>query len=174
MLTSQGRHDNWRRRKLTPFCRILNIGECVGATNNRSLLRTRPPDTFLALSRYIVTSTDSELIMAERFKAVVADFLRDALEPERRVLGGLAKVEALGATHEEQLVGRIEDADAIMLYHDLSLTRRTIERLRHCRLIVSRGVGCDNVDWAFAASAAFLSPTFPITAPRRSLIRRSV
>ena len=55
-----------------------------------------------------------------------------------------------GATHEEQLAGQIEDAHAIMLYHDLSITRRTIERLRNCRLIVRCGVGCDNVDWRAA------------------------
>ena len=83
-------------------------------------------------------------------KVVVTDFIQDALEPERRILGDLADVEALDAYDEDELVGRIEDADAVMLYHNLALSRRTIERLDHCKLIVRCGVGYDNVDHAFA------------------------
>ncbi len=88
--------------------------------------------------------------MNQEFTVVITDFLNDGLEPERQVLGELARIEALGATDEEQLVGRIEEADAIMMFHDVKLTRRTIERLRHCKLIVRCGVGIDNVDHAFA------------------------
>jgi C-terminal binding protein len=50
------------------------------------------------------------------------------------------------------LQGRIEEADAVMVYHNLSLTRKTLERLKHCKLIVRCGVGFDNVDGAFARS----------------------
>lgn len=81
-----------------------------------------------------------------RPRVVVTDFIREPLDQERRVLGDAANVEALDATSEEELIGRIEDADAIMLYHALSITRATIERLEHCRLIVRCGVGYDNVD----------------------------
>lgn len=84
------------------------------------------------------------------FRVVITDFIRDALEPERRVLGDLASVEWLGAGDESQLAGRIESADAIMLYHDIAVTRRTIEQLKQCKLIVRCGVGIDNVDYAFA------------------------
>ena len=38
----------------------------------------------------------------------------------------------------------------VMLYHNISLTRFTIERLKHCKLIVRCGVGYDNVDRLFA------------------------
>jgi D-3-phosphoglycerate dehydrogenase/C-terminal binding protein len=37
-----------------------------------------------------------------------------------------------------------------MVYHSITLTKRTIERLKHCRLIVRCGVGFDNVDHGFA------------------------
>ncbi len=60
--------------------------------------------------------------MAQQRKVVITDFLRDALEPERRILGDVARLEWLGATDEEQLIGRIEDADAIMMYHDLTIS----------------------------------------------------
>jgi len=88
--------------------------------------------------------------MSHRHKVVITDFICDALEPERQILADLADVIAFDAHHEDELVGRIEDADAIMLYHNLSLSRKTIERLEHCKLIVRGGVGHDNVDRQFA------------------------
>lgn len=87
---------------------------------------------------------------AERFQVVVTDFIADALEPERRALGGIANVIRLGARRETDLAGRVEDADALMVYHDLGLSRATIERLRRCKVIVRCGVGFDNVDGAAA------------------------
>ena len=85
-------------------------------------------------------------------RVVITDFVVDDLAPERAVLGELARIEALNASSEAELAGRIEDADALMMYHNLSITRRTIERLRQCKLIVRCGVGVDNVDHAFAAT----------------------
>ncbi|MCE9589957.1 MAG: C-terminal binding protein [Planctomycetes bacterium] len=85
-------------------------------------------------------------------KLVITDFITGDLSPELNILGDLATVEALDAYNEDQLVGRIEDADAIMLYHNLALSRRTIERLTRCRLIVRCGVGVDNIDRDFAKS----------------------
>jgi D-3-phosphoglycerate dehydrogenase/C-terminal binding protein len=88
--------------------------------------------------------------MAKQFYVVVTDFIRDDLEPERRILGDIAEISAFGAKVEDELTGRIEDVDAIILFHELLLTRRTLERLRQCKLIVRGGVGVDNVDHAFA------------------------
>ena len=83
-------------------------------------------------------------------KVVITDFINDELATEREALTGLATVEAFDAHHEDEFVGQIEDAAAIMMYHNIRLTRRTIERLKQCRLIVRCGVGFDNVDHAFA------------------------
>jgi C-terminal binding protein len=84
--------------------------------------------------------------MNPRAKVVVTDFITEPLDHERRILGELADVVALNAFSEEELVGRIEDADAIMLYHFIGISARTIERLERCKLIVRCGVGFDNVD----------------------------
>lgn len=83
-------------------------------------------------------------------KVVITDFLTHSPESEERILGDLARVEVLRADHEEQLAGHIEDADAVMIYHTLKFTARSIERLTRCKLIVRCGVGFDNVDWRFA------------------------
>ncbi len=84
--------------------------------------------------------------MPDKFRVVVTDFINDELEPERRVLGDVATVEALDALKEQDLIGRIEDADAIMIYHNLGLSALTINQLRRCKAIVRCGVGIDNVD----------------------------
>ena len=73
--------------------------------------------------------------MAERLKVLIADFLTDKLEPERRVLGDLAE-SALDARSEEELAGRIEEADALIVYHIVTIGSPTLDRLSRCRLIV--------------------------------------
>ncbi|HZK81646.1 MAG TPA: C-terminal binding protein [Humisphaera sp.] len=88
--------------------------------------------------------------MSKRFKVVITDFAAEPLECERRILGDIADVVALGAQRESELVGRIEDADAVMLYHSLTIGSATTDSLKHCRLIVRCGVGFDNVDGAAA------------------------
>ena len=86
----------------------------------------------------------------------------------------MATVESLDVHHESELWGRIEDADCIMVYHTLKVTKATIERLTKCKLIVRCGVGYDNVDYAFARTPRHSrSPTFPITAPKKSPTRPS-
>ncbi|MBT4864071.1 MAG: C-terminal binding protein, partial [Planctomycetaceae bacterium] len=68
------------------------------------------------------------------------------MKDELKILGDIADVVALNAGCEEDLFGRIEDADAIMVYHCIEVTARTIDRLENCKLIVRCGVGFDNVD----------------------------
>ena len=87
----------------------------------------------------------------KQFRVVIIDFIADDLSPEKEILGELADVEAFNAHNEEGLSGRIEDVDAIMLYHSVPLTPKTIGQLEKCKLIVRCGVGCDNVDLVAAA-----------------------
>ena len=84
--------------------------------------------------------------MMRKHRVVITDFIQDELEPERRILGDLADLTALGADSEEDLNGQVEDADAIMLYHEMTMSAATIQRLRQCKLIVRCGAGFDNVD----------------------------
>jgi D-3-phosphoglycerate dehydrogenase/C-terminal binding protein len=83
-------------------------------------------------------------------RAVIADFQHGSLEVEQEILKDVATVESLDVHQESELWGRIENADCIMVYHTLKVTKATIERLTQCKLIVRCGVGYDNVDFAFA------------------------
>lgn len=77
---------------------------------------------------------------------VITDFINPPLTHEQRILGDVADVVALNAFSEGDLAGQIEHADAVMLYHFISLNRQTIDSLERCKLIVRCGVGFDNVD----------------------------
>src|SRR6056297_2279057 len=84
--------------------------------------------------------------MSDRPLIVVTDFIQEPLTEEREVLGEAAEVVATDASHEGELAGHVEQATALMLYHAISLSAETINRLEQCRLIVRCGVGFDNVD----------------------------
>lgn len=94
--------------------------------------------------------TPSSFPMADRPRVIITDFVAGPLVTEQRILGDVADVVALDATDEEHIADRVQDADAIMMYHTLAITANTIERLDRCKLIVRCGVGYDNVDWRLA------------------------
>lgn len=81
----------------------------------------------------------------KRFRVVVTDFIADTLQPEIETLGDIADIVALQATSEDDLLRGTSDADALMVYHDISITENVIQQLKHCKLIVRCGVGYDNV-----------------------------
>lgn len=84
--------------------------------------------------------------MSQRFRVVITDFITGDLGPEKKLLGEIADLVALDAFSEADLAGKVEDADALMIYHNIEITKATIDRLKHCKLIVRCGVGYDNVD----------------------------
>lgn len=94
----------------------------------------------------------SPLSMSSLPKVVITDLITEPLDHERRVLEGHAEVVALDARSEAELVGRIEDADAVMVYHYFRFTRDSIDRLERCRVIVRPGVGYDGIDCEAARS----------------------
>lgn len=79
-------------------------------------------------------------------RVVITDYVNDELAPEREILAGVADVEALDAVGEPALQGRIGHADALMVYHNVKLSRTTLDELTHCKIIARVGVGFDNVD----------------------------
>lgn len=77
---------------------------------------------------------------------LITDLIVEPLDCERAVLDGHAEVRALNARSQADLDGHLEQADAVMIYHYLRMSRELISRLRKCRLIARPGVGYDNVD----------------------------
>jgi D-3-phosphoglycerate dehydrogenase/C-terminal binding protein len=83
-------------------------------------------------------------------QVVITDFIDDDLQIERDVLGDIATVKALNASSEAELGGSIEDAAAVMMYHNIGLSATSIRGLTRCKVIVRCGVGFDNVDYITA------------------------
>src|SRR5262249_34315295 len=81
---------------------------------------------------------------------MITDFVTGPLETERRGLGGIGDIVGLGAPSEGGVGGRVEEADAVMMYHTVAVTKKKIERPERGKVIVRRGVGYDNVDWRLA------------------------
>jgi phosphoglycerate dehydrogenase-like enzyme len=84
--------------------------------------------------------------MPERLTVLIADFL-DETSIESAVLGDIAEFVMARATDESQLAPYLPTADAIMLFHDLTmLGESTFARTTRCRGLVRAGVGYNNVD----------------------------
>lgn len=79
-------------------------------------------------------------------RVCITDSLAPPAEIEERILDGIASVECLLARSINDLRGRLTDADAILLFHEVSIPREIIAEMKQCRVIVRGGVGYDNVD----------------------------
>lgn len=76
---------------------------------------------------------------------VVPDYLvEDSVE--QQILGDIAEIRLLKASSESEARDGLRGASAVLLYHDVSITDRTISEMNNCRVIVRCGVGYDNVD----------------------------
>lgn len=99
--------------------------------------------------------------MDAKFQVFISDFIAEDPLLEKSVLSDIAEVTALNALSEAELVGKIEESDAIMLYHCFNLTRQSIDRLKHCKVIVRCGVGYDNVDYVYARERGIMVANVP-------------
>ncbi len=85
-----------------------------------------------------------------KFKVPITDYVSSPAVYEEKVLSPIADVSCLEQIHESGLMGKIEDADALIVFHTIRVSALSIRRLQKCRGIVRCGVGYDNVDLAAA------------------------
>ena len=107
------------------------------------------------------------------FKVVITDYIGPEVEPEKALIGDLAEIVCLRARSVAELERRVEDADAIIIFHEVTLPGEVIDRLENCRVIARGGVGYDAWTFAGPASAASRSATCRTMEWMRSRIRRS-
>lgn len=86
------------------------------------------------------------------WKVVIPDRVAPPADVEQSVFGARAEVVALQAQTEAELRGHIEDADAVLAWHDLTWDAALLREMPKCRVIVRVGVGFDNVDLQAAAA----------------------
>jgi lactate dehydrogenase-like 2-hydroxyacid dehydrogenase len=83
-------------------------------------------------------------------KIVMTDLLAEA-EIEAEILQAIGNIKTLMATKEQEIWGHVEDADALIVWHEVSISRKTINRLKNCKIIARAGTGYDNIDIVAAA-----------------------
>jgi D-3-phosphoglycerate dehydrogenase len=99
--------------------------------------------------------------MPNRFTVLVADFL-DETAIETKVLGDIADLVTAQAMDEAELAPHLKTADAILLFHDITLIgEATFSRAPRCRGIVRAGVGYNNVDIEAAARHGVVACNVP-------------
>ena len=81
-----------------------------------------------------------------KFKVPITDYVAPPALFEEEILSDIADVICLQLIGEAALQGKIEDADALLVFHTVSFSSDSIRRLKKCRGIVRCGVGYDNVD----------------------------
>jgi C-terminal binding protein len=88
--------------------------------------------------------------MSDRFTVLIADFL-DETSIESVILEDIARIVMARAKDETELSDHLPEADAILLFHDISiLGERSFARAPRCRCVVRAGVGYNNIDLAAA------------------------
>lgn len=82
-----------------------------------------------------------------KLKVVISDYYYEDLEMERRELAQIPEVELFDyhCKTEEEVIERAGDAD-ILIVQFAPITRKVIEHLEKCRLIVRYAIGVDNID----------------------------
>lgn len=99
--------------------------------------------------------------MPEKFQVAVTDFIYEPLEVEREILGDIAEVTAIGAMCNQDLEGKLEAADALLVYHFVTIRQPLIARLPKLKVIARAGAGYDNVDCQFARSQGIAVTNVP-------------
>jgi phosphoglycerate dehydrogenase-like enzyme len=83
--------------------------------------------------------------MSSRPLVVITDHLAEA-GVERGVLDPIADVRLLQTNDEAEVQRSATAADALLVFHDIKLSDRSLSILARCRGVVRCGVGYDNVD----------------------------
>ncbi|HBE68622.1 MAG TPA: C-terminal binding protein [Planctomycetaceae bacterium] len=98
--------------------------------------------------------------------ALVTDFIHEPLEIEREVLSGVAEVHAVSAMSTQELLDSLDNpvlakAEALLVYHFVSITEAVMEKLPQLKIVVRCGAGYDNVDRVAATRRGVLVTNVP-------------
>jgi len=86
----------------------------------------------------------------DRFKVVISDYNYESIEIERRIIGQTgAELLDFQCRTEDEVIQVAADCD-VLIVQFAPITRRVIEKLEKCRLIVRFAIGVDNIDLSAA------------------------
>jgi C-terminal binding protein len=83
--------------------------------------------------------------MSSRPLVAVTDYLTESTV-EAPLLEGLAELRLLQHEHEMEVIRTAGHSAALVVYHVMTLTEKSLRELPNCKVIVRGGVGVDNID----------------------------
>lgn len=97
-----------------------------------------------------------------KHKVVITDYWYETLDMEKAELSKLEGVElsANQCKDEDELVDLVQDADAVIVQF-ASITKKVIDAMKKCKLIVRYAIGVDNIDLAAATSKGIFVANVP-------------
>ena len=96
-----------------------------------------------------------------KFKVVITESYKSTQGPEREELQEIdADLILEQCKDEDEIIAATRDADAVMV-KSAKISRRVIEHLEKCQIIVRYGVGFDNVDVAAATERGIMVANVP-------------
>ncbi|NPV91144.1 MAG: C-terminal binding protein [Firmicutes bacterium] len=99
--------------------------------------------------------------MREKFRVVVTDFEYESLKSEEQALAGIgATLIPCHCKDESELISSTADADALLVQY-ASITRRVIEHMSKCQIIVRYGIGVDSLDVPAATDHGIIVANVP-------------
>jgi C-terminal binding protein len=78
-------------------------------------------------------------------KVVITDYVTNP-DIENKIFGEGVNLVCLNEEDENKFSDEIVDADAILVWHAI-ITKKTLSRLKKCKIIVKYGTGYDNIDF---------------------------
>jgi len=78
----------------------------------------------------------------------ITDYVKNP-DIEQEIFGKDVKIECSNTENEDELPDSIEEADALLVWHT-KISKKTIDRLKKCKIIVRYGTGYENVDYQYA------------------------
>lgn len=80
------------------------------------------------------------------YRVAITDSLWPPISIEEEILANFASVQCLTGMSPDPWHDAVVSADALIVYHEVSITRDLIGQLGRCRVIVRGGIGYDNID----------------------------
>ena len=100
-------------------------------------------------------------MIKDSWKVLIPDRLNVVPDLEQNIFGPETNIVVAEKTKEEEILPYVSDVDAILAWHDIVLTSKSISQMKQCKVIVRIGAGFDNVDIEYAGKNGIIVCNVP-------------
>lgn len=103
--------------------------------------------------------------MTTKAKVVLTDYVWEALDVERRILGDAVELVPMQTKKPEEFIAAAADCDALLNTYAGPITADVMAKMPRCKIIARYGIGVDTIDLDAATAAGIIvtnNPTYCI------------